>query len=57
MFPKIINEYVKNLTCSIDTIGRSEDKVYIFEDKYILKVSQDNKRLLREKERLDYVII
>ena len=57
MFPEIINEYVKNLTCSIDTIGRSEDEVYNFEDKYILKVSQDNKRLLREKERLDYFTV
>ena len=55
MFPKIINEYVKNLTYNIDTIGRSEDEVYIFENKYILKISQDNKRLLREKERVDYL--
>ena len=55
MFPKIINNYVKNLVYNIDTIGRSEDKVYIFEDKYILKVSSNKERLLREKERVDYL--
>ncbi len=55
MFPKIINDYVKNLVYNIDTIGRSEDKVYIFEDKYILKVSSNKERLLREKERVDYL--
>lgn len=55
MFPEIINKYVNNLTYTIDKIGRSEDEVYIFEDKYILKVSVDKKRLLREKERIDYL--
>lgn len=55
MFPEVINEYVKNLNYSIDTIGRSEDDVYVFEDKYILKVSINKKRLLREKERIDYL--
>lgn len=55
MFPKSVNEYVKNLTYSIDTVGRSEDEVYIFEDKYILKISTNKKRLLREKERVDFL--
>ena len=55
MFPKIINDYVKNLLYNIDTIGRSEDKVYIFENKYVLKVSSNKERLLREKERVDYL--
>lgn len=55
MFPKIINDYVKNINYNIDNIGRSEDKVYIFEDKYILKVSSNKERLLREKERVDYL--
>lgn len=55
MFPKVINNYVKNLTYSIDGVGRSEDKVYIFEDKYVLKISNDYERLLREKERVDYL--
>lgn len=55
MFPKVINEYVKNLTYSIDKIGRSKDIVYIFEDKYVLKISKDKKRLLREKKMVDYL--
>lgn len=55
MFPESINKYVKNLTYTIDEIGRSEDQVYIFENKYILKVSFDKNRLLREKERIDYL--
>lgn len=55
MFPKSIKEYVKNLEYRIDTIGRSEDEVYIFEDKYILKISKDNKRLRREMEKVDYL--
>lgn len=55
IFPEIINKYTKNLNYTIDTIGRSEDKVYIFEDKYILKVSSNKERLLREKERVDYL--
>ena len=55
MFPESINKYVNNLTYTIDTIGRSEDEVYIFEDKYILKVSDDKERLIREKERIDFL--
>lgn len=55
MFPEDINKYVKKLSYDIDKIGRSEDEVYIFENKYILKVSSDKKRLLREKERIDYL--
>jgi kanamycin kinase len=55
MFPKSINKYIKNLNYTIDTIGRSEDEVYNFEDKYILKVSVDKNRLLREKERIDFL--
>jgi len=55
MFPESVNKYVKNLQYTIDTIGRSEDEVYIFENKYILKVSIDKKRLLREKEAMDYL--
>ena len=55
MFPETINKYVNNLTYTIDKIGRSEDEVYIFEEKYILKVSVDKKRLVREKERIDFL--
>lgn len=53
MFPDVINKYVNNLNYTIDKVGRSEDEVYIFDDKYILKISTDSNRLLREKERVD----
>ncbi len=55
MFPKKIEEIVKDITYTVDQIGRSEDEVYIFEDKYILKISNDKKRLLDEKERVDFL--
>lgn len=55
MFPDVINKYVNNLNYTIDKVGRSEDEVYIFDDKYILKISTDSNRLLREKERVDYL--
>lgn len=55
MFPRKIEEIVKNLKYTVDNIGRSEDKVYVFEDKYILKISEDKKRLVDEKERIDFL--
>lgn len=55
MWPEEINKMVKNLSYKIDTVGRSEDEVYIFENKYVLKVSTDKNRLAREKERIDYL--
>ena len=55
VFPEEINKIVKKLSYKIDDIGRSEDKVYIFENKYVLKVSTDKNRLSREKERIDYL--
>lgn len=55
MFPKKIEEIVKGLQYTIDGVGRSEDEVYIFEDKYILKISKDKRRLLDEKERIDFL--
>lgn len=53
--PRTIKEYVKKLSYNIDTIGRSEDKVYVFEDKYILKISSNKERLIREKERVNFL--
>lgn len=38
MFFLKIEEIVKIIQYIIDNIGRSEDKVFIFEDKYILKI-------------------
>ena len=55
MFPEKINEIVKDIEYKKDSVGRSEDEVYIFEDKYILKVSKDKNRLLDEKERIDFL--
>lgn len=55
MFPRKIEEIVEGLKYDVDKIGRSDDEVYIFEDKYILKVSGDKTRLLDEKERVDFL--
>lgn len=55
MFPKKIEEKVRGIKYTVDNIGRSGDEVYIFEDKYILKVSEDKKRLMDEKERIDFL--
>jgi hypothetical protein len=53
--PIEILEYVYYLSYKIDEVGRSDDTVIIFEDKYILKVSNDKDRLLREKEKIDFL--
>lgn len=54
-FPKEINKYVAGLSYELDTVGHSVDQVFIFEDKYILKISLNSKRLLREKIRIDWL--
>ena len=54
-FPKEIKEIVGNINYKIDTNGRSGDTVYIFEDKYVLKISDNKERLRREKEKIDYL--
>ena len=38
-YPKEIYNYIKDLKYNIDDIGRSNDQVIIFEDKYVLKIS------------------
>ena len=55
MFPKKIEKIVKDIKYTVDNVGRSEDEVYIFEDKYILKISKDKNRLIDEKDRLDFL--
>lgn len=55
MFPKKIEEIVEGMQYTVDNIGRSEDQVYIFEDKYILKISKNKNRLIDEKERIDFL--
>ena len=54
-FPKEIKDIVKNTPYIKDNIGRSNDITYIFENKYILKMSTDAKRLLREKQKIDWI--
>ncbi len=53
--PIEILELVYYLSYKIDDVGRSDDTVIVFEDKYILKVSNDKDRLLREKEKIDFL--
>ena len=55
MFPIKINDYVRDLNYTVDNIGRSDDEVFIFEDKYVLKVSDNKNRLLDEKNRIDFL--
>ncbi len=54
-FPIKIKDIVGNLNYKKDTTGRSGDLIYIFEDKYVLKISNNKERLLREKERIDFL--
>ncbi len=53
--PKDIFSYVQQLKFKKNSIGWSEDEVYEFEDKYILKVSADKDRLSREMIRVDWL--
>ena len=54
-FPNEIKAILVGLSYTKDNIGRSDDTTYIFENKYILKVSKDSQRLLREKEKIDWI--
>ena len=55
MFPNEIKKIVNGLPYTIDDIGRSEDTVILFDNKYVLKISNNEERLLREKERIDWL--
>ena len=55
MFPKKIEEMVEGMQYTVDNLGRSEDEVYVFEDKYILKISKNKNRLIDEKESIDFL--
>ena len=46
--PNEIKEIIKDLNYKIDNIGRSEDKVIIIENKYVLKISKNIEYLKRE---------
>lgn len=47
-FPEEINKIIEGLNYKIDNIGRSEDKVIIIENKYVLKISKNIDNLKRE---------
>ena len=51
--PKEIYNFIKDLKYNIDNIGRSEDQVILFEDKYVLKISSNKELLFREKQMND----
>lgn len=53
--PKEIYNFIKDLKYNIDNIGRSEDQVILFEDKYVLKISSNKELLFREKQMNDYL--
>ncbi len=55
MFPEKIENIVKNTTFTVDDVGRSRDVVYTFENKYVLKVSDNKEELSKEMERFDYL--
>ncbi|MDE6407686.1 MAG: phosphotransferase [Anaeroplasmataceae bacterium] len=46
---------VQNLNFKKDTLGCSQDEVYIFEDQFVVKISSSKDQLLREKERIDWL--
>ena len=50
-----IKEIVGNLSYVIDDIGRSDDQVILFDNKYVLKISSNKERLLREKNKIDWL--
>lgn len=53
--PNKIKELIKNYPLTKDDIGRSEDVVYLIDKKYVLKVSKNHERLLKEKQINDYL--
>lgn len=53
--PYRIAKYTDNLKFIKDSVGRSEDEVYLFEKKYVLKISKNSQRLQQEKEKIDWV--
>jgi len=55
-FPKEIQKYIADLQCSKDDIGKSEDSVYNFENKYILKISSDIDKLKNEQRKNDWIV-
>lgn len=53
--PSTIRALTDGLSYTLDDLGRSGDAVVCFEKRFILKISTDVQRLLREKEKLDWL--
>ena len=53
--PIQIKQIIKNLKYTKDNIGRSEDIIYIFENKYILKISNNINRLKQEYQKINWL--
>ncbi|MDE6242349.1 MAG: phosphotransferase [Anaeroplasmataceae bacterium] len=53
--PLDIYKLVQNLNFKKDSVGCSQDEVYLFEDKYVLKISSFKDSLLKEKEKTDWL--
>lgn len=53
--PPTIYEYVRHLSFKKDMAGCSSDRVYLFEDQYVLKISKNFNLLKREKDRVDWL--
>ncbi len=53
--PKDISDIVFDLEYEIDNIGRSNDKTIIFENKYVLKISESINELQKEKSIIDWL--
>ncbi|MDE6656356.1 MAG: shikimate dehydrogenase [Anaeroplasmataceae bacterium] len=53
--PEDIYKVIQNLNFKKDSIGRSLDEIYVFEDKYVLKISASKDHLLKEKEKTDWL--
>lgn len=54
--PQQIKKIVKESNYKIDDIGRSKDTILYYEDKYILKISENKEELYKEKQINDWLI-
>lgn len=54
-YPNEINKLIKDLDYKVDNVGRSNDCVITFENKYVLKISRNINLLKREYEINEYL--
>ena len=53
--PSEIKNKIKDLPHRRINVGRSGDKVYVFGEKYLLKISDNKESLRREKDRTEWI--